>query len=90
MIVDVREPQEYQINRIAGSILIPLGDLPKRYRRARSRTPNIVSQCKSGMRSAKAQDFLRSNGFTRVRNLTGGDPRLDRPGRPEPAEVLGR
>ncbi len=71
VVVDVREPQEYQINKIPGSILIPLGDLPKRYVEL---DPNarIVSQCKSGMRSAKAQDFLRSKGFTNVRNLTGG------------------
>lgn len=71
VILDVREPQEYQINRIPGSVLIPLGDLPKRYVEL---DPNarIVSQCKSGVRSAKAQDFLRSKGFTDVRNLTGG------------------
>ena len=71
VIVDVREPQEYQINRVPGSILIPLGDLPKRYVEL-DPNANIVTQCKSGMRSAKAQDFLRSKGFTRVRNLTGG------------------
>ena len=70
-IIDVREPQEYQINRLPGSILIPLGDLPKRYVEL-DPNANIVTQCKSGMRSAKAQDFLRSKGFTRVRNLTGG------------------
>jgi adenylyltransferase/sulfurtransferase len=70
-IIDVREPQEYQINRLPGSVLIPLGDLPKRYVELDPNT-NIVTQCKSGMRSAKAQDFLRSKGFTRVRNLTGG------------------
>jgi len=71
VILDVREPQEYQINRIPGSILLPLGDLPKRYVEL---DPNaaIVTQCKSGMRSAKAQEFLRSKGFTNVRNLTGG------------------
>ncbi len=71
VIVDVREPQEYQINRIPGSILVPLGDLPKRYVEL---DPNaaIVTQCKSGMRSAKAQEFLLSKGFTNVRNLTGG------------------
>jgi adenylyltransferase/sulfurtransferase len=70
-IIDVREPQEYQINRIPGSVLIPLGDLPRRYVEL-DPNANIVTQCKSGMRSAKAQDFLRSKGFTRVRNLTGG------------------
>ena len=71
VIFDVREAQEYQINRIPGSILLPLGDLPKRYVEL---DPNaaIVTQCKSGMRSAKAQEFLRSKGFTNVRNLTGG------------------
>jgi rhodanese-related sulfurtransferase len=70
-IIDVREPQEFQINRLPGSTLIPLGDLPKRYVEL-DPNANIVTQCKSGMRSAKAQDFLRSKGFTRVRNLTGG------------------
>ena len=69
--IDVREPQEYQINRIPGSVLIPLGDLPKRYVEL-DPNANLVTQCKSGMRSAKAQEFLRSKGFTRVRNLTGG------------------
>jgi molybdopterin/thiamine biosynthesis adenylyltransferase/rhodanese-related sulfurtransferase/molybdopterin converting factor small subunit len=71
VIVDVREPQEYQINRLPGSILMPLGDVPKRYVEL-DPNANIVTQCKSGMRSAKAQEFLRSKGFTRVRNLTGG------------------
>jgi molybdopterin/thiamine biosynthesis adenylyltransferase/rhodanese-related sulfurtransferase/molybdopterin converting factor small subunit len=70
-IVDVREPNEYQINRIAGSTLIPLGDIPKRYTEL---DPNeeIVVQCKMGGRSAKAADFLRSVGFTKVLNLKGG------------------
>jgi adenylyltransferase/sulfurtransferase len=71
VIVDVREPQEYQINRIPGSRLIPLGELPQRYEEL---DPNaaIVCQCKSGMRSAKATGFLRSIGFKNVRNLAGG------------------
>jgi adenylyltransferase/sulfurtransferase len=70
-IVDVREPNEYQINRIAGSVLIPLGDVAQRYREL---DPNeeIVVQCKVGGRSAKAADFLRSVGFKKVLNLKGG------------------
>jgi sulfur-carrier protein adenylyltransferase/sulfurtransferase len=70
-IVDVREPNEYQINRIPGSVLIPLGDIPKRYHEL---DPNeeIIAQCKIGGRSAKAADFLRSVGFKKVLNLTGG------------------
>ncbi|HEY7290416.1 MAG TPA: molybdopterin-synthase adenylyltransferase MoeB [Vicinamibacterales bacterium] len=70
-IIDVREPNEYQINRIAGSTLIPLGDIPKRYHEL-DPAEEYVMQCKSGVRSGKAADFLRSVGFTRVLNLKGG------------------
>jgi adenylyltransferase/sulfurtransferase len=70
-IVDVREPNEYQINRIPGSQLIPLGDVPKRYAELNPED-EIVVHCKMGGRSAKAADFLRSVGFKRVLNLKGG------------------
>jgi adenylyltransferase/sulfurtransferase len=70
-ILDVREPNEYQINRIPGSTLIPLGELPRRYEEL-PRDREIVTQCKMGGRSAKAQDFLKSVGFTNVKNLKGG------------------
>jgi MoaD family protein len=71
VIVDVREPNEFQINRIQGSVLIPLGELPSRYREL-DPDREIVLQCKMGGRSAKAQDFLRTVGFTRTKNLKGG------------------
>jgi adenylyltransferase/sulfurtransferase len=71
LILDVREPNEYQINRIEGSTLIPLGELPRRYQEL-PRDREIVTQCKMGGRSAKAMEFLQSVGFTRVRNLKGG------------------
>ena len=67
----MREPQEYQINRIPGSTLIPLGELPQRYEEL-DRDAAIVCQCKSGVRSAKATAFLRAIGFKNVRNLAGG------------------
>jgi adenylyltransferase/sulfurtransferase len=70
-ILDVREPNEYQINRIEGSTLIPLGELPRRYQEL-PKDVEIVTQCKMGGRSAKAQDFLKSVGFTNVKNLKGG------------------
>jgi molybdopterin/thiamine biosynthesis adenylyltransferase/rhodanese-related sulfurtransferase len=69
-VLDVREPHEYQICNIQG-YLIPLGDLPKRVHELDS-SREIVVHCKSGMRSAKAVDFLRQSGFNRVTNLTGG------------------
>ena len=70
-ILDVREPNEYQINRIAGSTLIPLGELPRRYQEL-PKDREIITQCKMGGRSAKAQDFLKSVGFSNVKNLRGG------------------
>src|SRR5260370_29653616 len=70
-IVDVREPNEYQINRIAGPTLIPLGDVPTRYNKLHS-NEEIVVHCKMGGRSAKAADFLRSVGFKKILNLKGG------------------
>jgi adenylyltransferase/sulfurtransferase len=70
-ILDVREPNEYQINRIDGSVLIPLGELPQRFAEL-DKNVEIVTQCKGGIRSAKAAAFLRQQGFANVRNLTGG------------------
>ncbi|MBI3698554.1 MAG: molybdopterin-synthase adenylyltransferase MoeB [Acidobacteria bacterium] len=70
-ILDVREPHEYQICSIPGSHLIPLGDLPKRVSELDS-AEEIVAHCKSGMRSAKAVDFLRQAGFKKVKNMVGG------------------
>ena len=71
VLLDVREPHEYQIAKIPGSILIPLGDLPKRLNEL-DKDADIVAQCKSGGRSQKAVDLLKQNGFQHVRNMTGG------------------
>ena len=70
-VLDVREPQEFQICRIPGSTLIPLGDLPKRLGELEGRGEMIV-HCKSGVRSAKAVKLLREAGFTQAKNLRGG------------------
>jgi adenylyltransferase/sulfurtransferase len=69
-ILDVREPHEYQICNLNG-YLIPLGDLPKRVHELDS-SREIVAHCRSGVRSAKAVDFLRQAGFRKVKNLVGG------------------
>ncbi|MGH9257925.1 MAG: molybdopterin-synthase adenylyltransferase MoeB [Vicinamibacterales bacterium] len=70
-ILDVREPNEYQINRIPGSTLIPLGELPRRYQEL-PRDREIVAQCKMGGRSARAMEYLKTVGFAKVKNLRGG------------------
>ena len=70
-LIDVREPHEFQICRIPGSTLIPLGELPKRVGEL-DKNAEIVAHCKSGVRSAKAVDFLKQAGFTNTRNMKGG------------------
>jgi adenylyltransferase/sulfurtransferase len=71
VLIDVREPHEWQICNIPGARLIPLGELPRRVHELDS-AADIVVHCKSGMRSAKACDFLRQAGFRKVRNMKGG------------------
>ena len=70
VLIDVREPHEYQICRIPYAKLIPLGQLPQRVNEL-DRDIEIVAHCKSGMRSAKAVDLLKKAGF-RARNMKGG------------------
>jgi molybdopterin/thiamine biosynthesis adenylyltransferase/rhodanese-related sulfurtransferase len=71
VLVDVREPFEYEICKIEGSRLIPLGELPARLSELDS-ADEIVLQCKSGARSAKALKVLREAGFRKLQNLQGG------------------
>jgi sulfur-carrier protein adenylyltransferase/sulfurtransferase len=71
LLIDVREPHEYQICNIPQAKLIPLGDLAKRMNELDS-AKEIVAHCKSGVRSGKAVDFLRQAGFKKVRNMKGG------------------
>jgi adenylyltransferase/sulfurtransferase len=70
-VLDVRNPEEYQICRIEGSTLLPLPQLPQRHGEL-DKNRDMVVHCKSGMRSAKAIAFLKQEGFTRLRNLKGG------------------
>ncbi len=70
-VLDVREPHEYQICALPDTMLIPLGDLPQRWRELDSHRPTVV-HCRSGARSAKAVRFLRQQGFEKIWNLKGG------------------
>ena len=71
VLIDVREPHEFQICRIPGSTLIPLGEIPKRMHELDSAS-EIVVHCRSGQRSAKAVEFLMKAGFQKIHNLKGG------------------
>ncbi|WP_447969329.1 rhodanese-like domain-containing protein [Nitrospira sp. M1] len=70
-ILDVREPHEYSMAKIEGSVLIPLGTLPTSLDQL---DPNreIIALCHKGMRSADAMGFLLQQGFSNVKNLVGG------------------
>ena len=70
-LLDVREPNEYQICRIAGSKLIPLGQVAARVDEL-DRSRELIVHCKMGGRSAKAVALLQERGFTNVFNLKGG------------------
>ena len=91
LIVDVREPNEFASERIAGSVLIPLSQFADRHAELPKDRP-LVMQCHSGSRSASATMFLLSRGWTDVRNLDGGiaawmrDGLPVRTGPPEPGE----
>jgi sulfur-carrier protein adenylyltransferase/sulfurtransferase len=71
VLVDVREPYEYDICNIPGSKLIPLGELPARLSELDS-ADDIVLHCKVGGRSAKALKILQEAGFRKLNNLRGG------------------
>jgi adenylyltransferase/sulfurtransferase len=70
-LIDVREPFEYELARIQGAKLIPLGEIPMRVDELPREKP-IVVHCHSGQRSAQAVRLLQQRGFTTVYNLDGG------------------
>jgi phage shock protein E len=71
MLIDVREPGEYQAGHIPGAVLWPLGDLPKHLDEV-PKDKTVIAVCHSGNRSSKATDFLRQTGFDNVYNMQGG------------------
>ncbi len=71
IILDVREPMEYEIAHIPDSVLIPLGQLLSRIAEL-DPSKAIVAMCHHGMRSQSALNILLQNGFSNVKNLSGG------------------
>lgn len=70
-LVDVREPWEYDVAQISGSLLLPLGELEERLTEL-PRDGIVVMQCHSGMRSEEGARLLQKAGFANVYNLEGG------------------
>ncbi|MBA3345475.1 MAG: molybdopterin-synthase adenylyltransferase MoeB [Gemmatimonadales bacterium] len=71
VLIDVREPHEWEIAHIEGARLIPLGQLPDRLGELDGHA-EIVTHCHHGARSMKALEILRGAGFGKVRSLAGG------------------
>lgn len=72
LILDVREPSEFEETNINGK-LIPLGTLPQKVDEIEDwKNKEVIVHCRSGKRSANAQAYLEMQGFENVRNLEGG------------------
>ena len=71
LLLDVREPHEWEIAHIDGARLIPLSELPERLGELDGHA-EIVTHCHHGTRSIKALEILKAAGFAKVRSLKGG------------------
>jgi adenylyltransferase/sulfurtransferase len=71
LLLDVREPHEWEIARIEGARLLPLGQLPARIGEIDPHA-EVVTYCHHGLRSMRALEILRGAGFRNVRSLDGG------------------
>lgn len=71
VLLDVREPWEFQICQLPGSVLMPMQTVPSRHTELDPDADTVVI-CHHGVRSLHAAMFLKHAGFTRLYNLTGG------------------
>jgi len=70
-VIDVREPNEYQIAHIEGVSLLPISQLPQRFSEL-DPAQQYYLHCKMGVRSMKALQFLREHGFQHLKSVHGG------------------
>jgi phage shock protein E len=71
LILDVREPYEWEEVHIPGATLIPMGEIPARIQEIPT-DKTVIVQCRSGNRSSQVTEYLRQQGMTNVHNLSGG------------------
>jgi rhodanese-related sulfurtransferase len=73
LLLDCREQNEYDLCKIEGSTLIPMGETPERLEELRPHErARVVVQCHHGGRSMQVTQYLRAQGFTAVQNMAGG------------------
>ena len=73
-LIDVREPQEYQITRIDGSELIPMNTVPAALQQldAKADEGTLIVFCHHGMRSLSVVNWLRQQGVAACQSMSGG------------------
>lgn len=72
VLLDVREPQETNLGRIEGALVLPRGHLETKVEALIPRDAEVVVYCASGNRSAFAADTMQVMGYTKVSSLAGG------------------
>ena len=72
LLLDVREPWEFQTASLPGSLLMPMGDVPSRAHQELDPDQPIVVLCHHGARSLSVTMWLRDQGFEHVQSLAGG------------------
>lgn len=72
VVLDVREPNETNLGRIPGAIVIPRGTMETKVEAMIPRDANVVIYCASGNRSALAADTLQQMGYANVASMAGG------------------
>jgi rhodanese-related sulfurtransferase len=70
--IDVREPWEFATARIAGSVLMPMGEVPSRAYQELDPDERLVILCHHGQRSMNVAVWLRNQGFEQAQSLQGG------------------
>ncbi len=71
-LIDVREPWEFDIARVEGAKLMPMGDVPNRAHQELDPDDHIVVYCHHGVRSMKVTAWLRQQGFEKAQSMAGG------------------
>ena len=73
VLIDCREPNEYEVAAIEGSILMPMSDWAQQSEKLEDyKGKSIIVHCHHGGRSLRVTQWLRQNGFPDTRNMTGG------------------
>ena len=71
-LIDVREPWEFETSHVAGSVLMPMGEVPGRAHQEFDPDEHLVVMCHHGIRSMNVTVWLREQGFEHVQSLRGG------------------